>query len=229
MCPALPGPAGLPAALQCVSATAPATPPLLTAEAAEPVCAAQRAHRGRAGSTAGLDHVLQVRIYVYVQREGGCRGPGAEPCAVRHAAPSHARRHPPCHRRPRRRRPDQPQGGTFLKLSLAPGGNTKAAADAVGHAMAGGLRGELRGRGRGRRRCLQGCAQRASCSPRTPPVPPSLNLLSILPCSTLSCRCPASPCHWQGLVWWDLDLYEPDIKPLQRLLVDTPLNGGAWL
>lgn len=33
----------------------------------------------------------------------------------------------------------------------------------------------------------------------------------------------------QGLLWRDRDLYESEIKPLQRLLVDCPLSGGAWL
>ena len=42
--------------------------------------------------------------------------------------------------------------------------------------------------------------------------------------------CPRTikPCQ-QGLLWRDRDLYESEIKPLQRLLVDCPLSGGAWL
>jgi DNA polymerase delta subunit 1 len=33
----------------------------------------------------------------------------------------------------------------------------------------------------------------------------------------------------QGLVWRDLTLHEAEVAPLQRLLVDVPLSGGAWL
>lgn len=39
----------------------------------------------------------------------------------------------------------------------------------------------------------------------------------------------ASSAPLQGLVWRDRELYECDIKPLQRLLVDAPMNGGGWL
>jgi DNA polymerase delta subunit 1 len=33
----------------------------------------------------------------------------------------------------------------------------------------------------------------------------------------------------QGLVWRDFTLYEAEVSLLQRLLVDVPLSGGAWL
>ncbi|KAL4859641.1 DNA polymerase delta catalytic subunit [Chlorella vulgaris] len=33
----------------------------------------------------------------------------------------------------------------------------------------------------------------------------------------------------KGLVWRDLTLYEAEVSLLQRLLVDVPLSGGAWL
>lgn len=33
----------------------------------------------------------------------------------------------------------------------------------------------------------------------------------------------------QGLSWRDATTFEAEVQPLQRLLVDVPLSGGAWL
>ncbi|KAL4423537.1 hypothetical protein ABPG77_006560 [Micractinium sp. CCAP 211/92] len=33
----------------------------------------------------------------------------------------------------------------------------------------------------------------------------------------------------EGLVWRDPDLYEHEVKPLDRFLADLPVSGGAWL